>query len=269
MTHNPEDHRKVVLTERRGHVFIVTLNRPHVRNAMSRAMFEALTDAWVTINEDPDIYVAILTGAGGAFCAGGDLREMSAIQSQDSDKPYLERVQYMLPATLRSYVLTKPLIAAIEGPALAGGAEILQACDIRIAAEGAYFGLPEVTHGLFPLAGSTVRLPRQIPFAKAMEMLLAGVTISAQEAKEFGLIGTLVPDGQALDHALKMAERIASNGPLAVQAIKRSVRATMGRPEEEALKLEYEIGASLWDTQDAKEGMRAFVEKRKPKFVGR
>jgi enoyl-CoA hydratase len=171
-------------------------------------------------------------------------------------------------ALLRHYRLTKPLIAAVEGPAIAGGTEILQATDIRVAGEGATFGVAEVRRGLFPLGGSTVRLRRQIPYTLAAEMLLTGKTISAEEALQYGLIGHVVPKGQALTKALEIADQIAANGPLAVKAVLRSLRETEGIPEEEALKIELEIGMPVFATNDAKEGPRAFAEKRPATFTG-
>jgi enoyl-CoA hydratase len=172
-------------------------------------------------------------------------------------------------ALLRHYRVKKPLIAAVEGTAVAGGTEILQGTDIRIAGAGAKLGVAEAKWGLFPLGGSTVRLRRQIPYTLAMDLLLTGRHITADEALRIGLIGRVVPDGQALAEAKKVAEQIAANGPLAVQAIKRSVIETEGLPEKEALAKELEIGWPILATQDAKEGPRAFMEKRKPDFKGR
>jgi enoyl-CoA hydratase len=163
----------------------------------------------------------------------------------------------------------KPLIAAVEGTAVAGGTEILQGTDIRIAGAGAKLGVAEAKWGLFPLGGSTVRLRRQIPYTMAMDLLLTGRHITADEALRIGLIGRIVPDGQALEEARKVAEQIAANGPLAVQAIKRSVIETEGLPEKEALAKELEIGWPILATEDAKEGPRAFMEKRKPDFKGK
>ena len=172
-------------------------------------------------------------------------------------------------ALLRSYRLKKPLVAAVEGTAVGGGTEILQATDVRVASESAKFGLTEARWGLFPLGGSTVRLRRQIPYTQAMEILLTGKTFPAAEALRIGLVGRVVPEGQALVEARRVAEQIAQNGPLAVQAIKRSVQETEGLPEREALEKELAIGWPILSTDDAKEGPRAFLEKRKPEFKAR
>jgi enoyl-CoA hydratase len=170
---------------------------------------------------------------------------------------------------LKGRRLTKPLIAAVEGPAVAGGTEILQATDIRVAGESARFGVSEARWGLFPLGGSAVRLPRQIPYTVAADLLLTGRHITAAEALEIGLIGHVVPDGQALDRALEIAEQIAANGPVAVRAILRAIRETEGMPENDAFAAEARIGMAVFGSEDAKEGPRAFAEKRQPQFRGR
>jgi enoyl-CoA hydratase len=257
-------------TELVGHVLVVTMNRPEAKNALSPEMLVGLADAWDRIDADPAIRCAVLTGAGGVFCAGADLKAMNDSQNQsDAAVRMREDAGLAWKALLRHHRLTKPLVAAVEGYAVAGGTEILQATDIRVAGESAVFGVVEVTRGLFPLGGSTVRLRRQIPHAKAMELLLTGDTVDAAEAERIGLISRVVPDGQALESALAIGERISRNGPLAVQAVKRSVQATEGLPEEEALKIELEIGLPIFGTADAKEGTRAFKEKRAPRYEGR
>lgn len=256
--------------ERRGRTVIVTMNRPEKKNALSPAMLVGMYDAWREIDEDDEIRSAILTGAGGNFCTGMDL---AAFATGGGENPYADRMRedpdLHWKALLRHYHLKKPLIAAVEGYAVAGGTEILQATDIRVAGESATFGIFEAKRGLFPQGGSTVRLVRQIPYTVAMDLLLTARPVSAAEAKEIGLIGYVVPDGTALDKALEIAEMINANGPLAVEAIKRSVRATEGLPEDEALKVELEIGWPIFSTEDAKEGTRAFVEKRTPNFQRR
>jgi enoyl-CoA hydratase len=253
--------------ERDGSTVIVTMNRPEARNAFSLPMLVGLADAWAEIDGDDDVRCAILTGAGGTFCAGADLKAMGGTQQPDA---YRERMQadpdLHWKALLRHHHVKKPLIAAVEGYAVAGGTEILQATDIRVAAESATFGVFEARRGLFPLGGSTVRLARQIPYTVAMELLLTGRSVSAREAHRIGLVGRVVPDGEALAEAKRIAGLIGENGPLAVEAIKRSVRETEGLPEDEALKIELEIGWPIFGTEDAKEGPRAFAEKRPPVF---
>jgi enoyl-CoA hydratase len=256
-------------TDQRGHVLVLTMNRPEAKNALSPEMLVGLADAWDRVDRDPEIRCAVLTGAGGVFCAGADLKAKNDAQNTtDAAQRMRNDAGLAWKALLRHHQLTKPLIAAVEGYAVAGGTEILQATDIRVAGESAVFGVVEVTRGLFPLGGSTVRLRRQIAHTKAMELLLTGDTITAAEAERIGLIGRVVPDGKALDTALDIADRIARNAPLAVQAVKRSVQRTEGLPEEEALKIELEIGLPIFGTADAKEGTRAFKEKREPNYQG-
>lgn len=255
------------LVEKRDHVLIVTMNRPEARNALSNEMLAIMRDAWDQVDSDPDIRVAILTGAGGAFCAGADLKAMTSQHPGDSFKGGgwdLSRIDSLL----KGRRLTKPLIAAVEGAAIAGGTEILQATDIRVAGESAKFGVSEARWGLFPLGGSAVRLARQIPYTVAAEILLTGRHLPAAEAKEIGLIGHVVPDGTALDKALEIAATIAANGPLAVQAILRTLHDTEGLHENEAFKIDAELGAEVFKSADAKEGPKAFAEKRKPTFTG-
>jgi len=172
-------------------------------------------------------------------------------------------------ALLRHYHLKKPLIAAVEGPAIAGGTEILQATDIRVAAESARFGISEARWGLFPLGGSAVRLVRQLPYTVAADLLLTGRHITAAEALRIGLIGHVVPDGEALAAAVDIAGQIAANGPVAVRAILRTIRDTEGLPENEAFRIEARIGMEVFRSEDAREGPRAFAEKRKPRFRDR
>lgn len=253
-----------------GGVATVTMDRPEAKNALSSPMLVAMHDAWVYINETPDVRVAILTGAGGAFCAGADLKSMAdpnvpeVYKQRMADDPDLH-----WKALLRHYRLRKPLIAAVEGAAVAGGTEILQATDIRVAAESAFFGIFEAKRGLFPLGGSTVRLQHQIPYTMAMELLLTARRVDADEARDIGLIGHVVPDGQALGKAHEIAAQIAANGPLAVQAIKESVMATRDMSEEDGLAKELEFGWPVFATEDAQEGPKAFAEKRTPNFQGK
>ncbi len=251
------------LVEQRGHVLIVTMNRPQARNAFSSSMLALMREAWDRVDADSDIRVCVLTGAGGAFCAGADLKAMTSdhpgSKLGDVDLSVIEPL-------LKGRRLTKPLIAAVEGPAIAGGTEILQATDIRVAGESARFGVSEARWGLFPLGGSAVRLTRQIPYTLAAELLLTGRHITAAEALSIGLIGHVVPDGQALDKALEIAAAIAANGPVAVRAILRTLRETEGMAESDAFAVEAKIGAAVFASDDAREGPRAFAEKRRPQF---
>ena len=256
------------LIERRDHVLIVTMNRPAVRNALSGPMMTLMRQAWDQVDGDPGIRVCVLTGAGGAFCSGADLKAMTSSHPGDAFRNG-ELDLSVLEPLLKGRRLTKPLIAAVEGPAIAGGTEILQATDIRVAGESARFGISEARWGLFPLGGSAVRLPRQVPYTVAAELLLTGRHLSAAEAREIGLIGHVVPDGQALAKALELADMIAANGPVAVRAILRTIRETEGMAENEAFRLESRIGAAVFASEDAKEGPRAFTEKRRPEFRDR
>jgi enoyl-CoA hydratase len=254
------------LVEQRGPILIVTMNRPQVRNALSAEMMAIMRDAWDRVDNDPEIRVAVLTGAGGAFCAGADLKAMTQSHPGDNfNGSDLSRID----ALLKGRRLSKPLVAAVEGPAVAGGTEILQATDVRVAAESARFAVSEARWGLFPLGGSAVRLVRQIPYTIAAEMLLTGRQLSAAEAKQAGLVGHVVPDGQALAKALELAGAIAANGPVAVQAILRTMRETEGMAENDAFAVESRIGMAVFRSADAKEGPRAFMEKRTPQFQGR
>ncbi|BCY13328.1 crotonase/enoyl-CoA hydratase family protein [Actinoplanes sp. L3-i22] len=254
------------IVEQRGPILIVTMNRPRVRNALSAEMMAIMRDAWDRVDGDPSIRVAVLTGAGGAFCAGADLKAMTRSHPGDTvDGADLSRID----ALLKGRRLSKPLVAAVEGPAVAGGTEILQATDVRVAGESARFAVSEARWGLFPLGGSAVRLVRQIPYTIAVDMLVTGRQLSAREAREAGLIGHVVPDGQALDKALTLAEAIAANGPVAVQAILRTIRETEGLAENDAFAVESKIGMAVFRSEDAKEGPRAFIERRAPRFKGR
>ncbi len=255
------------IVEQEGHTLVVTMNRPEAKNALSGEMMDIMREAWDRVNSDDSIRVAILTGADGAFCAGADLKAMTSSHPGDSFEGGGWDLSVIKPL-LKGFRLTKPLIAAVEGPAIAGGTEILQATDIRVAGESARFGVSEPRWGLYPLGGSAVRLPRQIPYTVAADLLLTGRHIKAPEAKEIGLIGHVVPDGAALDKAREIAGLIAANGPLAVQAILRTIRDTEGMHEEDAFKLDAKVGAPVFSSNDAKEGPRAFAEKRTPTFTG-
>jgi enoyl-CoA hydratase len=265
-----------VLYEKRDGVAVVTMNRPEVRNAINAEMLCRLADAWQDVNDDPEVRVAILTGAGDkAFCAGADLdklvRMMQGLRPAESE--YDERIKndysIIYKGLLRNYQVTKPIVAAVRGFCVAGGTEILSTTDLRVASDDARFGLAEVKWSLFPMGGSTVRLPRQISYCNAMEILLTGEQFSAADALRMGLINRVVPGDQVLPEAHRYAAILNANGPLAVQAVKRSVLAGIGLPPEQALEKEMEIGIPVSMSEDCKEGTRAFKEKRKPVFKGR
>ncbi|MBX3026376.1 crotonase/enoyl-CoA hydratase family protein [bacterium] len=258
------------LIERDGHVLTITLNRPEAKNALSPGMLAGMYKAWRQLDEDRELRVAILTGRGDVFCAGADLKAMGAGESDDEFMRLMSEVPDIhWQALLRHNRPLKPIITAVEGFAVAGGTEILQGTDIRIAAEDAVFGVTEARRGLFPLGGSSVRLRRQIPYTLAAEILLTGRHVTAREALDFGLIGRIVPKGQALAEARKVAQVVCENGPLSIRALMRMLREVdESVPEAEALARELEVGSPIFGTRDAREGMKAFAEKRKPVYTG-
>jgi enoyl-CoA hydratase len=262
-----------VVVEKEGHVLVVTLNRPEKKNAVNCEVMCRLYDAWVQLDAEEELRVGILTGRGDTFCAGMDLSEIGKMRSGVADNEWMERVKkephVIYGAWLKTYRPAKPVILAAEGFARAGGTEILQGTDIRVAGENAKFGVTEVQRGLFPMAGSAVRLRRQIPYAIAAEMLLAGEDLPARRAFELGLVNHVVPDGQALAKAKQIASRIAENGPLAVKGILATLRETEAMPEAEAFGIEQKYGMQVMSSKDAAEGPRAFLEKRKPVFTGK
>ncbi len=263
---------KNCIVERDGPVLIVTLNRPEAKNAFSPAMLVGLYKAWRLLDEDDSLYCAILTANGDTFCAGMDLK-VGTEGSPDGEE--IQRLMQEVPnlhwqALLRDNRPNKPLLLAVEGYALAGGTEILQGTDIRVGAEGSIYGVTEVARGLYPMAGSTIRLRRQIPYCLAAEVLLTGRHVTAEEALRWGLINRIVPKGQTLAEAKKIAAQICENGPVAVKAVTRSLREHQEcLHEDEAMKQSDEIGWPVFATEDAKEGMKAFKEKRKAQFKGK
>jgi enoyl-CoA hydratase len=268
-------HAPHLLTEERDGVLILTLNRPAVRNALSPQMLVRLAEAWRRYRDDDRLRCAILTGAGDEdFCAGGDL-ELTMPLMTGARRPEDEWDERLLgdpaafgDAILRGFVLYKPVIAAVNGRALGGGTEITNACDLRVAAEHAVFGTPEAKVGLLPGGGSLTRLPRQIPYARALEMLMIGDPIEAREALALGLLNYVVPRERLLDKALDLARKLAANGPLAIRKIKEGVMRSNGRPLEDAYAIENEVSAAVMASKDAREGPRAFKEKRRPVFTG-
>src|SRR5262245_25027330 len=240
--------------ERDGQVLIVTMNRPAARNALSTDMLIGLADAWAYLSAEPDVRVGILTGAAGHFCAGADLKAMGRPSDDERVRRRATEIKdFHWKGLLRDGQPAKPLIAAVEGYAVAGGTELLVGTDLRVAAASATLGLYEARRGLFPMGGSAIRLPRQIPYAFAMEILLTGRSVPADEALRMGLVNRVVPDGGALRAARELAGEIAACGPLAVQAILRAYRETEHLPEDEALKVADEIGWPVIGSADAKE----------------
>ena len=264
-----------LLYEKRDGVAVVTMNRPEKRNALSPEMLVRLADAWRDLRNDATVRVAVLTGAGEkAFCAGADLGRLIPLltRQRPPDDEWDERLladrSAFADGLLRGFVLDKPVIAAIQGDALAGGTELVLATDMRIAADGCTLGLTEVARGLIPGAGGVSRLPRQLPRCKAMEILLTGEPIAVTEAWRIGLVNEVVPREHVLPRALAVAARIAGNGPLAVAAVKEAVRRSDGCSLEEALAIESEVGSKVFSSKDAVEGPLAFMEKRAPVFTG-
>ncbi len=257
-------------------VLRITLNAPQRRNALTPEMLCRLADAFITFARDPALRVAVLTGAGDqAFCAGGDLARTLPLMTgerapeDDWDRRVLADPQVMAASGLRGFALDKPVVTAVNGACVAAGFELLLGTHIRIAAEHAVFGLPELQRGLLPFAGSMARLPRQLPRAAAMQLMLTGEPIDAVEARRIGLVTEVLPREQLLPRAMALAGRIARNGPLAVRALLRTVREADGLPLAEAFALEDEAWREVRASADAREGPRAFVEKREPRYEGR
>lgn len=248
--------------EKRGRVAIVTINRPEALNAFTPEMLRAMDAAFADFSADPDLWVAILTAAGAkSFCTGMDLKAAIPLVAAGDEMGYADH-------TKRPFSdVFKPIIAAVNGYCIAGGMEFLQGTDLRIAAEHATFGLGEVRWGIIPTGGSHIRLPRQIPWAVAMELLLMGRPITARRAHDVGLVNEVVPADQLMPTALAWAETICRNGPLAVRTAKEIAVRALGL--ESGFVLEKAIGARVFTSADAQEGPRAFAEKRPPRFTGR
>jgi enoyl-CoA hydratase len=264
-----------LLVEKRDGVMVLTMNRPEAGNSLSPEMLVKMAHAWYEFRDARDLRVAILTGSGDRdFCTGGDLKRTmplftGARQPEDEwDRELVTNSRLFTDAILRGIELYKPVIAAVNGVAFGGGTEMTNACDLRVAAEHATFGLPEAKRGLLPGGGSISRLPRQISYAKAMEILLIGDPFSARDALEMGLINYVVPKEQLLTKAHELAGKLAENGPVAVRKIKEGVLRTSGLPLDQALAIENEVSVAVLMSKDAREGPRAFKEKRKPNFTG-
>lgn len=261
--------------ERQGAVAIVTLNRPARHNALSPELICRLADLLEDLRADDAVRVVVLTGAGErSFCSGGDLELTLPLLSgarapqDDWDRRVLADRDVLFRASFKGWDFPKPVIAAINGHCLAGGFELMLGTDIRIAADHARFGLPEARHALIPFAGALARLARQMPQAVAAEMLMTGDQVAAERMAALGLINRVLPGAEVLPEALRMAERIAANGPVAVTEIKRVTQAAFGRTLDEGFALETEAMDRVMATNDAREGPRAFLERRPPVYRG-
>jgi enoyl-CoA hydratase len=261
--------RPVLSEALEGGVRVITLNRPEVRNAVNFALAKGLAGALDDLDADPGAHVGVLTGAGGCFCSGMDLKALATMDLRapgPEDIPFIEGHGL---AGISHRASQKPLIAAIEGSALAGGLEVAIACDLLVASEDALLGVPEVRRGLAPLAGGLVHLPRRIPYHFAMELALTGEPITAGRAHELGLVNRVVAPGTALDEALVLARQIARNAPVGVRASTAVIRGSRNRTVDESWEQQHEHAAAVVLSADAREGARAFAEGRDPVWQGR
>jgi enoyl-CoA hydratase len=252
---------ELVLTERHDGILTITINRPAQRNAVNRDVAVAVASALDLLDSDPTLSVGVLTGAGGTFSAGMDLKAFA-----NGETPILPGRGF---GGLTQAVVRKPLIAAVEGWALGGGFEMALSCDLIVASEDAKFGLPEVKRGLIAGEGGVIRLPRRIPHHVALEVLLTGEPLAAVDAKQYGLVSKLTTAGAALQAAHGLAQRIAANAPLALARVKEVLRETQGLNDTEAFARQAENAHGLLDSADAHEGALAFAEKRAPVWRGR
>ena len=259
------------------HVVVVTIDRPEARNALDMYHFRDLAAAWRRFRDDDDAWVALVTGGGDAFMAGADLKtyipQITDLHQRIASGEVTEidgcRLSDGTRAVLRNAKIYKPIIAAVGGPCVAGGMEMLGGVDLRIATPNATFGVMEPKRGLFAGGGTTVRLPRQLTYPAAMEFLLTAEAFPASRALEVGLINEIVPADELLDRARDWARRITANAPLAVQATKESVMRGLALDLEAAYAVEQELSGMVFSSEDAKEGPRAFAEKRPPRWAGR
>ena len=259
------------------HVVWITIDRPEAMNSLDMDHFAQLRRSWDRFGEDDEAWVAIVTGVGNAFCTGADLKtyipEITKLQKEISTREVEEidgyRIDDGVRAVLRGVKLYKPIVAAVNGACVAGGMEMLGGTDIRVACPEAYFGVMEPKRGLFAGGGTTVRLPRQIPFPAAMEFLLCADRVPAEKALSFGLLNEVVAADALRDKALEYAHRITANGPLAVRKTKESVLRGLATDMREAYKIESALATEVFSSEDAKEGPAAFAEKRPPRWTGR
>jgi enoyl-CoA hydratase len=254
---------EMILTETHGRVGLITFNRPQAMNALNNQLMGELMDALASFDKNDEIGAMVITGNQKAFAAGADIKEMadkSIHQMMDTDH---------VAVFGRIRTIKKPVIAAVSGFALGGGCEIALSCDMIVASESAKFGQPEITIGVIPGAGGTQRLTHAVGKAIAMEMILNNRTLSAQEALQYGLVNRVVPVGDYLNEALKLAEEIASRAPLAVHAAKTMINGSYERFLSDGLAQEKQVFYNLFGSEDQKEGMKAFIEKRKPEWKGK
>jgi enoyl-CoA hydratase len=256
-----ESKPQAVLTERRDKVLVITINRPDQRNAVNAAVAAGIGHALDELDADDGLSIGVLTGAGKGFCAGMDLKAFVT-----GERPWFEDRGF---AGITQRASAKPLIAAVEGFAVAGGLEVALACDLIVAAKGARLGIPEVKRSLVAAGGGLLRLPRVLPRAVAMELALTGDPLQAERAHELGMVNRLAEPGQALDTALELAAEIAVNAPLALVGSKRILNESLDWPDSEFFERQQEISGPMFDSEDAKEGSTAFAEKRAPVWKGR
>jgi enoyl-CoA hydratase len=258
---DPVSETDLVLTEERGHVLLITLNRPNDMNAFNSALAQALSDTMDAFDANPNVRVGVLTGAGRGFSAGMDLKQFA-----DGGIDAMPNVEGRGFAGITERSCKKPLIAAVEGFALAGGLEVALSCDLIVASSGAKLGVPEVGVGLFAGAGALLRLPRQLPYSIAMEMALTGDPITAEVAHQHGMVNRVVERGEAVNAAMELAERIAKNAPKGVRASKQLVKDVLGVSEEAFWDFQRPAMEEVFGSEDAFEGATAFAEKRAPNW---
>jgi enoyl-CoA hydratase len=254
---------EMILTETRGRVGLIKLNRPQALNALNRQLLRELMDALDAFDRDEEIGAMVITGDEKAFAAGADIKEMA----DQSIEQMIDRDHVAVFGRIRT--IRKPVIAAVSGWALGGGCEVALSCDMIVASESARFGQPEINIGVIPGAGGTQRLARAVGKVIAMEMILNDRKLTAQEAYQFGMVNRVVPVEKYLEEALKLAEEIAARAPVAVRAAKKMINQTFELPLSEGLAEEKQVFYNLFGTEDQKEGMRAFIEKRKPDWKGK
>ncbi len=248
-----------ILTERRGRVLVITINRPDSRNAVNLAVSQGLADAVDELDESADLSAAVITGAGGNFCAGMDLKAFAAgeiVAIPGRGIGFTERPP------------RKPLISAVEGYALAGGTEVVLATDLVVASRSAKFGIPEVKRGLVAAGGGLLRLQKRIPYQKALELALTGDSFTAEQAEAWGFVNLVTEPGEALAGAIELAERITANGPMAIATTKEVMAKSADWSDDEMWKKQLEYIIPIFTSNDAKEGAIAFAEKRQPKWTG-